>query len=104
LLQGSEQLLRSESAITRQFGVAAAHAIGINDRSLDIACDRDDAGEKAAAKHAEKLIDMLIECFRVLFPRAVSAWQPLMKRQAAKLLASLLGLTKGTLRSHARAW
>ena len=34
-----------------------------------IAYDRDEAGEKAAAKHAEELMRMGIECFRVQFPK-----------------------------------
>ena len=34
-----------------------------------IAYDRDEAGDKAAAKLAEELMQMGIECFRVLFPK-----------------------------------
>ena len=34
-----------------------------------LAYDRDEAGEKAAAKHAEELMAMGIECFRVQFPK-----------------------------------
>ena len=34
-----------------------------------IAYDRDEAGNNAAAKLAEELMQMGIECFRVLFPK-----------------------------------
>jgi DNA primase len=42
-------------------------------RRVYIAYDRDDAGEKAAAKLAEELIGMGIECFRVQFPKGQDA-------------------------------
>ena len=38
-------------------------------RRIYIAYDRDEAGERAAAQHAEELMAMGIECFRVLFPQ-----------------------------------
>ena len=38
-------------------------------KRIYIAYDRDEAGEKAAAKHAEELMAMGIECFRVQFPK-----------------------------------
>jgi DNA primase len=38
-----------------------------------IAYDRDDAGEKAAAARAEKLIASGIECFRIHFPKGMDA-------------------------------
>jgi DNA primase catalytic core len=40
-------------------------------KRIYIAYDRDDAGEKAAAKQAEELMAMGIECFRVQFPKTV---------------------------------
>jgi DNA primase len=42
-------------------------------RKLYIAYDRDDAGENAAQKHAEELMQMGIECFRVKFPKGQDA-------------------------------
>ena len=60
-------------------------------RRVYIAYDRDDAGEKAAAKHAEELIDMGIECFRVQFPKGQDANQyAAMTQPAAKALGVLL--------------
>ena len=38
-----------------------------------IAYDRDEAGDKAAAKLAEELMEMGIECFRVQFPKGMDA-------------------------------
>ena len=38
-----------------------------------IAYDRDEAGDKAAAKLAEELIEIGIECFRIEFPKGVDA-------------------------------
>ena len=38
-----------------------------------IAYDRDEAGDKAAAKLAEELMEMGIECFRVQFPKGQDA-------------------------------
>ena len=56
-----------------------------------IAYDRDDAGEKAAAKHAEELMAIGIECFRVQFPKGQDANQyALMTQPAAKALGILL--------------
>ena len=56
-----------------------------------IAYDRDDAGEKAATKHAEELMAIGIECFRVQFPKGQDAneyaW---MTQPAAKALGMLL--------------
>ena len=42
-------------------------------RKIYIAYDRDDAGENAAQKHAEELMQMGIECFRVKFPKGQDA-------------------------------
>ena len=42
-------------------------------KRMYIAYDRDEAGEKAAAKHAEELMQMGIECFRVQFPKGQDA-------------------------------
>jgi DNA primase (bacterial type) len=56
-----------------------------------IAYDRDEAGNNAAAKLAEELIEMGIECFRVLFPKDMDANAYALKVQpAAKSLGVLL--------------
>lgn len=61
-----------------------------------IAYDRDEAGEKAAAKHAEELMAMGIECFRVRFPKGMDANECALKTQpAAKALGVFL---------HSAAW
>ena len=52
-------------------------------KRIYIAYDRDDAGERAALKHAEELIGMGIECFRVQFPRGQDANEFAMKQQPA---------------------
>jgi DNA primase catalytic core len=60
-------------------------------RRVYIAYDRDEAGEKAAAKHAEELMQMGIECFRVQFPKGQDANQyASMTQPAAKALGVLL--------------
>jgi DNA primase len=59
-------------------------------RRVYIAYDRDDAGEKAAVKHAEELIQMGIECFRVQFPRGQDANEFALKQQPA---AKWLGMS-----------
>ena len=56
-----------------------------------IAYDRDEAGDKAAAKLAKELMEMGIECFRVLFPKSMDANEYACKVQpAAKSLGVLL--------------
>jgi DNA primase catalytic core len=56
-----------------------------------IAYDRDEAGENAAAKHAEELMAMGIECMRVQFPRGMDANEFAVKNQpAAKFLGMYL--------------
>jgi len=56
-----------------------------------IAYDRDEAGDKAAAKLAEQLMEMGIECFRVQFPKGMDANEYALKTQpAAKALGVLL--------------
>jgi len=56
-----------------------------------IAYDRDDAGDKAAAKLAEELIEMGVECFRVQFPKGMDANEYARTTQpAAKALGVLL--------------
>jgi DNA primase catalytic core len=60
-------------------------------KRIYIAYDRDEAGEKAATKHAEELIAMGIECFRVQFPRGQDANEFALKQQpAAKFLGMYL--------------
>jgi DNA primase catalytic core len=56
-----------------------------------IAYDRDEAGNSAAAKLAEELMQMGIECFRVLFPKDMDANAYALKVQpASKSLGVLL--------------
>jgi DNA primase catalytic core len=56
-----------------------------------IAYDRDDAGERGAAKAAETLIAAGIECFRVQFPKGMDANEYALKVQpAAKSLGLLI--------------
>ena len=56
-----------------------------------IAYDSDEAGDKAAAKLAEELMAMGIECFRVEFPKGMDANEYALKvTPAAKSLGVLL--------------
>ncbi len=56
-----------------------------------IAYDADDAGNKAAAKLAEQLMEMGIECFRVQFPKGMDANSHALKtRPATQALGVLL--------------
>jgi DNA primase catalytic core len=56
-----------------------------------LAYDRDEAGDKAAAALAVELIEMGIECFRVMFPKGMDANEYSLKVQpAAKSLGVLL--------------
>jgi DNA primase catalytic core len=56
-----------------------------------IAYDRDEAGDKAAAKLAEELIEMGIDCYRVEFPKGMDANEYALKvTPAAKSLGVLL--------------
>lgn len=42
-------------------------------KQIYIAYDRDEAGDRAAAKHAAEFMEMGIECFRVQFPKGMDA-------------------------------
>jgi DNA primase len=56
-----------------------------------IAYDRDEAGDRAAAKLAERLTASGIECFRILFPKGMDANEYALKVQpAAKSLGALI--------------
>lgn len=56
-----------------------------------IAYDRDDAGERAADKLAERLIGAGIECYRIQFPKGMDANEYALKVQpAAKSLGALI--------------
>jgi DNA primase catalytic core len=56
-----------------------------------IAYDHDEAGNKAAAKLAEELIEMGVECFRVEFPKGIDANEYALKvTPAAKSLGVLI--------------
>jgi DNA primase catalytic core len=60
-------------------------------KRIYIAYDRDEAGERAAQKHAEELMQMGIECFRVQFPRSQDTNEFALKNQpAAKFLGMYL--------------
>jgi DNA primase catalytic core len=83
--------------VTASYGVngftadhrAAFEKYGI--KRVYIAYDRDEAGEKAAAALAEELMQMGIECFRVLFPKEMDANAYALKvTPAAKSLGVLL--------------
>ena len=56
-----------------------------------IAFDRDEAGERGAAKFAEKLLALGIDCYRIVFPKGMDANEYAMKVQpAAKALGLLI--------------
>jgi DNA primase catalytic core len=83
--------------VTASYGVngfTADHRAAFEKYSTErvyIAYDRDEAGNTAAAKLAEELIGMGIECFRVLFPKEMDANAYALKVQpAAKSLGVLL--------------
>jgi DNA primase catalytic core len=60
-------------------------------RRVYIAYDRDEAGDKAAAKLAEELIEMGLDCYRVEFPKGMDANAYALKvTPAAKSLGVLL--------------
>jgi DNA primase catalytic core len=61
-------------------------------KRIYLAYDRDAAGERAAEEHAEALMAMGIECFRVQFPKGMDANEFALKvTPAAKSLGMLLG-------------
>ena len=69
--------------------IEAIQAAGI--RRVLIAFDRDEAGERGAAKLAERLMGLGIDCFRVVFPKGMDANEYALKVQpAAKSLALLV--------------
>ncbi len=56
-----------------------------------IAFDRDEAGERGAAKFAEKLLALGIDCYRIVFPKGMDANEYALKVQpAAKALGLLI--------------
>ena len=83
--------------VTASYGVngfTADHRAALEKHCTErvyIAYDRDEAGDKAAAALALELMEMGIECFRVLFPKGMDANEYSLKVQpAAKSLAVLL--------------
>ena len=83
--------------VTASYGVngfTADHRAAFEKHGIErvyIAYDRDEAGEKAAAALAEELMQMGIECFRVLFPKEMDANAYALKvTPAAKSLGVLL--------------
>jgi len=83
--------------VTASYGVngfTADHRAAFERHGIErvyIAYDRDDAGDKAAAKLAEELMGMGIECFRVQFPKGQDANEYARVTQpAAKALGVLL--------------
>ncbi|MDP3515230.1 MAG: CHC2 zinc finger domain-containing protein, partial [Sulfuritalea sp.] len=69
--------------------VEAIQAAGI--RRVLIAFDRDEAGERGAAKLAERLLALGIDCFRVVFPKGMDANAYAQKvKPAAKSLGLLI--------------
>jgi DNA primase catalytic core len=75
--------------ITASYGVngfTADHRAAFEKHGIErvyIAYDRDEAGNNAAAKLAEELMQMGIECFRVLFPKEMDANAYALKVQPA---------------------
>ena len=79
--------LRGERLHSRPSAAFERHSI----KRVYIAYDRDEAGDKAAAKLAEELMGMGIECFRVQFPKGMDANEYALKmKPAAKALGVLL--------------
>jgi DNA primase catalytic core len=83
--------------VTASYGVngfTADHRAAFEKHGISrvyIAYDRDEAGNKAAAKLAEELIEMGIECFRVEFPKGMDANAYALKvTPAAKSLGVLI--------------
>jgi DNA primase catalytic core len=83
--------------VTASYGVngfTADHRAAFERHGIErvyIAYDRDEAGDKAAAKLAEELMEMGIECFRVQFPKGQDANEYARVTQpAAKALGVLL--------------
>jgi len=83
--------------VTASYGVngfTADHRAAFAQHGIErvyIAYDRDEAGNNAAAKLAEELMQMGIECFRVLFPKDMDANAYALKVQpAAKSLGVML--------------
>lgn len=69
--------------------VEAIQAAGV--RRVLIAFDRDEAGERGAAKLAERLLALGIDCFRIVFPKGMDANEYACKVQpAAKSLGMLI--------------
>jgi DNA primase catalytic core len=58
-------------------------------KKIYIAYDRDEAGDQAALKHADELMEMGIECLRVQFPKGMDANEAALKTQPA---SKVLGL------------
>ena len=71
--------MRAIRNVTASYGVngfTADHRAAFDQHGTErvyIAYDRDEAGNKAAAKLAEELMEMGIECFRVVFPKGMDA-------------------------------
>jgi len=83
--------------VTASYGVngfTADHRAAIEKHGTErvyIAYDNDDAGNKAAAKLAEELIELGLECFRVEFPKGMDANAYALKvTPAAKSLGVLI--------------
>jgi DNA primase len=77
--------------VARRQGSHSAAFQKYGTKRIYLAYDRDEAGEKAATKHAEELRAMGIECLRVQFPRGMDANEFALKNQpAAKFLGMYL--------------
>ena len=59
-------------------------------KRIYIAYDRDDAGERAAQAHAEELMAMGIECFRVQFPKGMDANEYALKVSPRRRVSGVL--------------
>src|SRR5262249_18521045 len=74
-------------------------------RKIYLAYDRDEAGDKAATKHAEELMQMGIECFRVKFPKGMDANEYALKVQPApKSLGMLCIAPSGWAKANGPLW
>ena len=80
--------------VTASYGVngfTADHRAAFEKYGMErvyIAYDRDEAGDKAAARLSEELIEIGIECFRVQFPKGMDANEYARKVMAGKMSSS----------------
>ena len=76
--------------LVQAIGRMAAAENGTPLKRVLIAFDRDEAGERGAAKFAEKLLALGIDCYRIVFPKGMDANEYAMKVQPAGKALGLL--------------